>query len=83
MKFYFVIDINGQLRDHVNLTKWKVSKKSLFPILKERTRGGKTVFGCWFVRIYLWCFNIEAFYVKVINQITNSINSVLPAFSSE
>ena len=43
MKLYIVNDMIGQFYDHVILTMWKLSKKTPFPILKERARGGKTI----------------------------------------
>ena len=43
MKLYVVNDMIGQLYGHVTLTMQKLSKKTPFPILKERTRGGKTI----------------------------------------
>ena len=43
MQLYFVNDMIGQLYGYVILTMRKLSKKTPFPILKERTRGGKTI----------------------------------------
>ena len=43
MKLYIENDMIGQFYGHVILTMWKLSKKTSFPILKERTRGGKTI----------------------------------------
>ena len=59
----------GHFYGHVILTMWKLSKKTSFLILKERTRGGKTILALlallyWF----LWCFDIEVLYVKFIYQ---------------
>ena len=82
MKFYFVIYIFDQLHGDVTLTMWKLSKRRLFPILKERTRGAKTVLASSFLRIFLLCLDIEVLYLKVINQATNSKYSDLRAFHS-
>ena len=43
MKLYVVNYMIGQFYGHVTLTMRKLSKKTPFPILKERTRGGKTI----------------------------------------
>ena len=43
MKLYIVNTMIGQLYGYVTLTMRKLSKKTPFPILKERTRGGKTI----------------------------------------
>ena len=43
MKLYTVNDMIGQLYGHVTLNRWKLSKETPFPILKERTRVGKTI----------------------------------------
>ena len=73
----------GQLYGHVTLTMWKLTKKTPFPILKERTRGGKNVLT---LLAYLHGFFVvfwhQSTLCKIINQAANIVNSDLPAFSS-
>lgn len=52
MNFYIVIDTIGQLHGHLTLT-WKAKQETPLPILKERTRGEKTVLACSFLRIFM------------------------------
>ena len=42
MTLHIVNDMIGQLYGDVTLTMWKLSKKTPFLILKERTQGGNT-----------------------------------------
>ena len=52
MNFYIVIDTIGQLHGHSSLS-LKAKQETPFPILKERTRGEKTVLACSFLRIFM------------------------------
>ena len=76
MKLYFVIDMTGQLYDHVTLTMWKLSKIRFLPFWTNCP-----CFACLFIRIFM-VFWHQSTLCKVINQAANSVKSDLPAFSS-
>ena len=62
----------------------KAKQETPFAILKERTRGGKTVLALLaYLCGLLWCFDIRVLYVNILTRLyANSVNSDLPTFSS-
>ena len=51
--------------DHV-----KAKQETPFPILKERTRGRKTVLALLaYLYRFLWCFDIKVLYVKLLTRL--------------
>ena len=68
MKLYFVYDWSVVWScdlDHV-----KTKQETPFPILKERTRGGKTVLALLgYLYGFLWCFDIKVLYVKLLTRL--------------
>ena len=52
-----------------------------FPILTERTRGGKIVLPLLaYLYGFLWCSDIKLLYVKLLTRLQNSVNSDFPVF---
>ena len=69
MKLYFVNNDWSVVRscdlDHV-----KAKQETPFPILRERTRGGKTALALLaYLYEFLWCFDIKVLYVKLLTRL--------------
>ena len=48
----------------------KAKQETPSPILKKRTRGGKTVFALLaYLYGFLWCFDIKVLYVKLLTRL--------------
>ena len=70
MKLYFVNDMIGQLLWSCDLDHVKAKQETPFPILKERTQGGKTVLALLaYLYGFLWCFDIKVLYVKLLTRL--------------
>ena len=50
---------------YVTLTK----KKRFFPNLKKRIQDDKTVLASSFLRLFIWCSDIDVLYVKVLTRL--------------
>ena len=59
----------------------KTKQEMPFPILTERTRGGKIVLPLLaYLYGFLWCSDIKLLYVKLLTRLQNSVNSDFPVF---
>ena len=82
MKLYFVIDMTGQLYDHVTLTMWKLSKTRFLPFWTNVREAKRLSLLCLLIYTDFMVFWHQSTLCKVINQAANSVKSDLPAFSS-
>ena len=70
MKLHFVNNIDWSVVWSCDLDHVTAEQETPFPILQERTRGGKTVLALLaYLYGFLWCFDIKVLYVKLLTRL--------------